>query len=67
MYILVNGKETEIQAGDTATSLISRLQLNPHTIVIERNGTILKKQQWDETTLNQGDRLEIVTFVGGGD
>ena len=64
--IQVNG---ETQACATATplpELLDRLQLNPRLIAVEYNGEILHRQYWDDTTMQSGDRLEIVTIVGGG-
>lgn len=41
-------------------------KLNPRLIAIEYNGEILHRQFWESTCLSDGDRLEIVTIVGGG-
>lgn len=46
--------------------LLLQLQLNPRLIAVEYNGEILHRQYWDSTTMQSGDRLEIVTIVGGG-
>ncbi len=64
--IQING---ETQACDMAIplpELLVQLQLNPRLIAIEYNGEILHRQYWDSTTMQSGDRLEIVTIVGGG-
>ncbi|MDG2990314.1 sulfur carrier protein ThiS [Candidatus Synechococcus calcipolaris G9] len=42
------------------------LGYNPRLIAIEYNGEILHRQYWDTTVVKSGDRLEIVTIVGGG-
>ncbi len=46
--------------------LLSFLGLNPRLVAVEYNGEILHRQFWDDTILKDGDRLEIVTIVGGG-
>jgi len=40
--------------------------MNPQLVVVEYNGEILHRQLWDQTLLQSGDRLEIITIVGGG-
>lgn len=46
--------------------MLAQLGLNPRLIAVEYNGEILHRQHWDSTYLQIGDRLEIVTIVGGG-
>lgn len=41
-------------------------KLNPNAIVIEYNRKVLKKEEWKNTFINEGDEIEIVHFVGGG-
>jgi sulfur carrier protein len=45
---------------------LTQLGLNPRLVAVEYNGEILHRQFWERTTLQEGDRLEIVTIVGGG-
>ncbi|MGB7415862.1 MAG: sulfur carrier protein ThiS [Thermosynechococcaceae cyanobacterium] len=47
-------------------ALLVQLSLNPRLIAIEYNGEILHRQFWEATEIKDGDRLEIVTIVGGG-
>jgi len=42
------------------------LELNPRLVAVEYNGEILHRQNWENTIIQNGDRLEIVTIVGGG-
>ncbi|MCX6966194.1 MAG: sulfur carrier protein ThiS [Verrucomicrobia bacterium] len=65
MQLKLNGEPRELQAA-TVGQLISSHKLNPEAIVIELNGAILQKQAWAATALNEGDQVEIVSFVGGG-
>ncbi len=64
--IEVNG-ETHVCLAQTALpELLTELGLNPRLIAIEYNGEILHRQYWANTPMQMGDRLEIVTIVGGG-
>lgn len=64
--ILVNGETRELKAGTTVEELVRELGLVPDRLAIEYNLLILKKKHWATTGLSQGDRVEIVHFVGGG-
>ena len=64
--IQVNGENRETAAGTSVTALLGQLGLNTGRVAIEYNLQILPKTKWDETHVAQGDRLEIVQFVGGG-
>ena len=50
----------------TLGELIEQLSLAPQRIAIEVNHQIARKQQWEDTPISDGDRIEIVHFVGGG-
>jgi thiamine biosynthesis protein ThiS len=66
ILIQVNGENRETAVGTTVTSLLSQLGLNAGRVAIERNLRILPKAKWEETQVAEGDRFEIVQFVGGG-
>jgi sulfur carrier protein len=66
LLIQVNGENRETAAGTTITGLLVQLGLNSGRVAIEYNLHILPKAKWDDTHVTQGDRLEIVQFVGGG-
>jgi thiamine biosynthesis protein ThiS len=66
ILIQVNGESRETTAGTTVTGLLSQLGLNAGRVAIERNLRILPKAKWEETQVADGDRFEIVQFVGGG-
>jgi len=63
--ILLNGTETDIKA-QTVLALIEELELDVKKVAIERNLEIVPKSAYLATALSDGDRLEIVHFVGGG-
>jgi len=62
----VNGEPQTCPRQTRLAELIEQLGLNPRLIAVEYNGEILHHQFWTETKLQTGDRLEIVTIVGGG-
>lgn len=64
--VQVNGAAHTCPACTLLPELLVQLNLNPRLIAIEYNGEILHRQFWEKTPINEGDRLEIVTIVGGG-
>jgi sulfur carrier protein len=64
--IQVNGTVQFCPMGQRLPELLAQLNLNPQLIAIEYNGEILHRQFWDGQVVVVGDRLEIVTIVGGG-
>jgi sulfur carrier protein len=65
MQILVNGEPTAM-AGGTVSELLRLLGIEPERVAVELNREILPKARYGSTTLSDGDRIEIVHFVGGG-
>ena len=63
--VKVNGKELDV-AGKTVWEYLTTTNYDPRRIAVERNGDIVFKAQYDATVLEDGDSLEIVSFVGGG-
>jgi len=70
MKITVNGETLEIEAGTTVAMLVLRLSgemgRDPRGIAVERNLEIVPKSEHALTVLAEGDRIELVQFVGGG-
>lgn len=66
MLVVLNGRKTDLPAGITVAGLIEKKNLNPDTVIVERNGELLKRDSWPGTVLQEGDRLELLRFVGGG-
>ncbi|MCP3964416.1 MAG: sulfur carrier protein ThiS [bacterium] len=66
MSIELNGEGLEVPAGESVTGLLRQLERDPRMVAVEHNGAILKRDLYAETTLAQGDRVEIVQFVQGG-
>ena len=67
IVLAVNGDERRIPAGWTLADLLASLELDARTVVVERNGTILRdRSSFASVDLAADDSLEIVHFVGGG-
>lgn len=63
--VKVNGTELDI-AKKTVSEYLSTTDYDPKRIAVERNGDIVFKSEYDTTVLEDGDIVEIVSFVGGG-
>lgn len=64
--VTVNGEQRAIAAEATVASLLEDLGLAARKVAIERNLEIVPRSLYAQTPLSAGDRLEVVTFVGGG-
>jgi sulfur carrier protein len=67
MRLLINGEERDF-VGDrlTLSALVEQLGMKSDRVAIELNRDIVARDRWTATVLSEGDRLEIVHFVGGG-
>ncbi|HBI16175.1 MAG TPA: thiamine biosynthesis protein ThiS [Desulfobulbaceae bacterium] len=66
MDIICNGEQKNISPLTTLQDLALTLGLNPRGIVAELNGKIVEHGSFAEHTLREGDRVELIRFVGGG-
>jgi sulfur carrier protein len=66
IQLVVNGETKTCSPQTQLPDYLQALGLNPRLVAVEYNGEILHRQFWDSTYLEEGDRLEIVTIVGGG-
>jgi thiamine biosynthesis protein ThiS len=66
LTVVVNGEETHIPEGTSVDRVVGDLGLKPERVAVELNHRIVRRSQWTSTTLSEGDRVEIVHFVGGG-
>lgn len=66
MDITVNGEERRMDGPVTVAGLLAALALEPRKIAVERNLEIVPRSLYGDTALADGDRIEIVQFVGGG-
>lgn len=66
MLITLNGEPYELDEPLSIADLLMRLSVDPRRVAVEHNLTILKRQLFADTVVHEGDRIEIVNFVGGG-
>ena len=66
IMLQVNGETRTCSSKSQLIDLLEQLGFNPHLVAVEYNGEILHRQFWSQTEIQEGDRLEIVTIVGGG-
>ena len=66
MKLTLNGEIKQIEKGITVSGLLESLQVEPARVAVEVNLKIIKKADYLSHELNEGDSVEIVSFVGGG-
>lgn len=66
MNIIVNGEERAVDAGQTVKGLLVSIGLDPVKVAVECNLEIVPKSEFESQLLSEGDKLEIVHFIGGG-
>ena len=66
MRITINGKDETTDNGTTVAHLLGRLELAPVRVAVEINEDLVPRKTFDERIVQDGDRIEVVTFVGGG-
>lgn len=66
ILVVVNDEARELPAGTTVADLIGALGLKPTQVAVERNRQIVRRADHATVVLLAGDRLEVVTFFGGG-
>ena len=63
--VKINGEKWDV-AGKTLAEYLATTRYDPKRIAVERNGDIVPKTQYGQTVLQDGDSIEVVSFVGGG-
>ncbi len=67
LELIINGEKIRIPADEsTVTGLLQHFNLHQKVVIVELNDEILAKESLSETLLSNGDKVEIVHFVGGG-
>lgn len=66
MRLTINGEPRELAATADLAALIASLELDPRKVAVERNLEIVPRSLYAATVLADGDRIEIVHFIGGG-
>jgi thiazole synthase len=66
LHLMVNGEQRTAAPGTTVGGLLAAMGIDPARVAIERNQDVIPRRTWGEAALADGDRIEIVAFVGGG-
>jgi thiamine biosynthesis protein ThiS len=66
MKLVINGEERAVPDVAHLAALIEALEMKPDRVAVELNRDIVPRGKWAETPVREGDKLEIVHFVGGG-
>jgi len=66
VLITLNGEPYEIEQPLTVAELLTALAIDPRRVAVEHNLEILRRHAYADTIVHDGDRIEIVNFVGGG-
>ena len=65
--ITLNGDIVEVAGPLTVSALLSQLEIDSRRVAVEHNLAVLKRTLYESTVINEGDQVEIVNFVGGGE
>ncbi|MEI7572633.1 MAG: sulfur carrier protein ThiS [Phenylobacterium sp.] len=66
MALILNGEPRRLEAVENVADLVAALGLEPRKVAVERNLEIVPRSAYGQTHLADGDRIEIVHFIGGG-
>ena len=66
MKIVLNGENFEIAEPLSLSSLLAQLEIDTRRVAVEHNLIVVMREQLDTVTVSEGDRIEVVNFVGGG-
>ena len=66
MALFINGESRTIPVVSNLLELVQHLEIGENRIAVELNKNIIRRKDWAETPVHDGDRVEIVQFVGGG-
>jgi thiamine biosynthesis protein ThiS len=66
LRVMINGEEHQLETALSVRALLAELGLEPAKVAVERNLEIVPRSRYGEVAVADGDRLEIVQFIGGG-
>lgn len=66
LVLEINGERRSVSSVSSIKELLAFLEISEDRIAVELNRTLIRRQEWATTRLNDRDRVEIVQFVGGG-
>ncbi len=64
--LTINGKERTLDTPTPLVDYLESLEVNTRFIAVAHNGTVIRREEFDDVTLGEGDEVEIVRAVGGG-
>lgn len=66
LHLVINGKKEELEEEMTIGRLLKARKILPEVVTVELNDNIIEREKYGETALKEGDRLELVYYMGGG-
>lgn len=66
MRVTANGRDVQLEEGTTLDGFLRARGLDPGFVIVERNGEAMERGLYGDTTLAEGDRIEVVRAVAGG-
>jgi sulfur carrier protein len=66
VLLIINGENREVESVSSVADLLTQFKLDQKILVVELNRDIIERTNYETTPLQEGDRMEIVHFVGGG-
>jgi thiamine biosynthesis protein ThiS len=66
MKVVINGKDAHLEDGESLECCLASKGFDAQAVVVELNESIVPRDIWPNVVLTEGDRLEVVSFVGGG-
>lgn len=66
MNIFINGKVSEVKKNINIRDILRMNNISDENIVVEINKTVISKKYWHDTRIEENDKIEIITAVGGG-
>jgi len=66
MFVYLNGKREEIEENMSLSNLLTSKKIRPEVVTVELNGQIIDREEFENTRLNEGGKVEFVYYMGGG-
>ncbi|MEQ1923246.1 MAG: sulfur carrier protein ThiS [Pyrinomonadaceae bacterium] len=66
ILITLNGEQLPVKSNIDLETLVNRLELPAKRLAVEINGNVVRRSDWPQTNVSDGDKIEVVHFVGGG-
>lgn len=66
MIVLINGESREVPESVNLTTLLELFSLPSQRVAVELNRNVIRRVDWETVTISEGDKIEVIHFVGGG-